>query len=981
VTLTLVLGPANSAKAGEVLGAYASAAHRDALLVVPTAADAEHYDRELAGDGALLGRSLTFNGLITEIARRAGYAAAPLSSLQRERVLRRVIASLPLDALGDSAGTAGFAGAAGRLIAELQRLRVPPQRFAGALRSWAGDDQRRSAYAREVSSLYRAYALELERLGRPDAELYAWRTLNTLRSEPGRWRDTPVFFYGFDDLTPLQHDAIETLSRIAGAQTTVSLTYEPGRSALSARARIAEDLRAIATRVQLLPALQEHYDPSARQALHHVERFLFESDAPRVDPGEAVVLMEAGGERAEAELIAAEVLASLRAGVPAGEIVVVCRSLARSGTLLERVLRRHGIAVHSDRVISLPQTALGRSLLALARCALLDGEQAGAEDLLSYLRAPGLLARLEPIDALQEQIRRRGLVTALQARAASGLSLHELDALARAPDPGAELARQTRRLLAAPHRGPAALLEGGELLDARAAAAVLSALAELEQIGERPSGTELLELLAGLQLRAGAAGHEDAVLIAEPLAIRARRFRVVFVCGLCEGEFPEPGASDPFLSDQRRRELALAGGLALGAGEDALARERYLMYASCSRASERLALSYRSSDEEGNLVLPSPFIADLAELFVERWASRRRRRLLADVVWSAEEAPTARELELTRVASAAAAPDGGAGAPLSGNQVLGEPALRSGTRALGERALRHVRHREIVSGGALETYAACPVKWLVERQLAPGELASESDELVRGSFMHGVLERLIGRLEGPLTPDSLDAAAEILDELVSDPPETLAPGRPLAVRVAILRGIEADLRRYLRHEAAAGCDWVPRALELRFGFEHATGSLPAVVLGSGDQRVLLRGMIDRIDVDPAGTRAIVRDYKSGANRPERAAARWRSEHQLQVALYMIAVRRLLALEPVAGFYQPLTGRDLRARGAYLTGAAVGEAVYATDATDGDALEQLLAEIEDRAVEIAARLARGELTPCPATCSRDGCRHPGICWAG
>jgi len=247
--------------------------------------------------------------------------------------------------------------------------------------------------------------------------------------------------------------------------------------------------------------------------------------------------------------------------------------------------------------------------------------------------------------------------------------------------------------------------------------------------------------------------------------------------------------------------------------------------------------------------------------------------------------------------------------------------------------------------------------------------------------MHGVLERLIGRLEGPLTPDSLDAAAEILDELVSDPPETLAPGRPLAVRVAILRGIEADLRRYLRHEAAAGCDWVPRALELRFGFEHATGSLPAVVLGSGDQRVLLRGMIDRIDVDPAGTRAIVRDYKSGANRPERAAARWRSEHQLQVALYMIAVRRLLALEPVAGFYQPLTGRDLRARGAYLTGAAVGEAVYATDATDGDALEQLLAEIEDRAVEIAARLARGELTPCPATCSRDGCRHPGICWAG
>src|SRR5208283_1248659 len=98
--------------------------------------------------------------------------------------------------------------------------------------------------------------------------------------------------------------------------------------------------------------------------------------------------------------------------------------------------------------------------------------------------------------------------------------------------------------------------------------------------------------------------HEDGVLIAEPLAVRARRFRVVLVCGLCEGEFAELGGIDPFLSDERRRELALHAGLALGASEDALARERHLMYASCSRARERLVLSYRSSDEEGNIVLP-----------------------------------------------------------------------------------------------------------------------------------------------------------------------------------------------------------------------------------------------------------------------------------------------------------------------------------------------------------------------------------------
>ena len=61
--LTLVLGPANSAKAGEVLGAYAAAAHRGALLVVPTAADAAYYGREVAGRGSVLGSVITFAGL------------------------------------------------------------------------------------------------------------------------------------------------------------------------------------------------------------------------------------------------------------------------------------------------------------------------------------------------------------------------------------------------------------------------------------------------------------------------------------------------------------------------------------------------------------------------------------------------------------------------------------------------------------------------------------------------------------------------------------------------------------------------------------------------------------------------------------------------------------------------------------------------------------------------------------------------------
>ncbi len=138
-------------------------------------------------------------------------------------------------------------------------------------------------------------------------------------------------------------------------------------------------------------------------------------------------------------------------------------------------------------------------------------------------------------------------------------------------------------------------------------------------------------------------------------------------------------------------------------------------------------------------------------------------------------------------------------------------------------------------------------------------------------------------------------------------------------------------------------------------------------------------MIDRVDVDPgSGRQAIVRDYKSGARRDEWQGARWRTDSQLQVALYMLAVRQLMGLEPVAGLYQPLGGNDLRGRGVYLRDAGVGDRLVATDAREPAELDDELHDASARAVELTHRLRTGALEPCPQTCSRQGCAYPGIC---
>jgi RecB family exonuclease len=347
----------------------------------------------------------------------------------------------------------------------------------------------------------------------------------------------------------------------------------------------------------------------------------------------------------------------------------------------------------------------------------------------------------------------------------------------------------------------------------------------------------------------------------------------------------------------------------------------------------------------------------------EGWPERRRRRLLPDVVWDEATAPTERERARAHAA---------ARAPLTGDEP--EP-----VRVLSPAALAHVRHVRVVSAGALEKYSDCPVRWLVESELQPAPLAPDPEPIVRGNLIHTVLERLIAELEGPVTTAALERAETLLTRLMAELAPSvggqLGAGEPAVVRAGALRAIEADLRRYLVHEARSGCAWRPFGLELRFGFDE--GETPPLALGDAEDPVLVRGFIDRIDVDGDG-HALVRDYKSGRGRPDQPVARWTVDRRLQVALYMLVARDLLGLDVVAGIYQPLRGEDLRARGVFVKESMLGRAVHERDGRSVEEVDEELADAAARAVELAARLRSGRLTPCPSTCSRDGCAYPSVC---
>ncbi len=954
--LTLITGPANAAKAGEVFARLRAVVARDPVLVVPTAGDAGHYARELASAGVVFGAEVwTFGRLMADIARLCGVSSRPLGRLARSRVVAACVGDVRLQALASSARGPGFRVALADLFSELGRSLAGPGRFAAAVRAW----DEAPAHVGELASLYSAYHRRLEALGLVDADGLTRAALDGLRADSARWPGRPLFFYGFDEFTRAQLDAVETLMRVA--DVCVALQYEPGRAALAGSAGTVELLKPLAREHVVLEARSEHYAESARGALHALERGLFEDlVARRVPPNGAVRLLETGGERAEAELVGASVLELWRDGMAFEDVAVLVRG-DQATELTAQVFADYGVPVARERRAPLATTRLGSGLLAYARAALGTGS---AQDVVTWLRTPGKLAEPDAADRLEAAVLRNEARTAAESRRlwerGGGRPLLELDALASAEGAAAFLSvlhAEAEAIWTAPHVRRGAVLTPEAEADARAAAALRGAVGELTRLAEADealAGTpgELLEALAAVEVREGPGAAEGApgVLLADPKDIRARRFRAVFVCGLQDGEFPLRPQPEPFLDDEARRALATASGLVLPWHEDRLARERLLFYAAVSRPEEALFLSFRTSDEEGGPLQESPFVDDVRALFTEELWTGRGRRLLAEVTWPPAEAPTPHELRRAQAFVEQRSDPAPLAAPSS-------PAV-----------LAALAGRDRESARGLEAFAACGVRWVVEQLLRPDAVDPDPEPMRRGSLIHAVLERTLRGLKARtgsarVTPSTVDAALREMHDAIVEV-GTLSGGGARARAAA--RALEVDLERYLRHEAECGAGYEPERLEWGFGGDH--DEAPALEL----EGVAVSGRVDRIDIGPAG--AVVTDYKG---KTVHAGARWAEDGRLQAALYALAVRERLGLDVAGALYQPIGRSDQRPRGLvrddvpgrYVNGDVVDEEAFAAGLEDARAV----------AVRAAAELRAGNVRPCPERCGWGGvCSYPGIC---
>ncbi len=456
---------------------------------------------------------------------------------------------------------------------------------------------------------------------------------------------------------------------------------------------------------------------------------------------------------------------------------------------------------------------------------------------------------------------------------------------------------------------------------------VLAVLAELEPLAPvgpvdltmvqqviRPRLTELTVLP---DARPG-----GAVFVAPIDLARGLEFEVVFVPGLAEKVFPARVIEDPLLPDEARKTLGDLATL-----DSRVANERLALRLAVGAASRSVALSWPRIDlENARPRVPSFYGLEAMRAAEGRLPGFDELRNRAEVGgharlgWPAPERPEDAiddtEYDLAVLANVKGAdPDASRGAAhylLQANHHL-KRALQARARRWLAALARHQMGARAFSPTALENFAACPYRFLLQavHRLQPREEAEALetiDPLTRGSLFHEVQFEVLTALRDaghlPLDPRNLEIAIGMLDQAVvrvaAEYEDRLAPAIPRvwADGVSAIRG---DLREWLRRSTEEAHGWVPHRFEWSFGLSDrarptadvSSVEEPVEILGGAK----VRGSVDLIERRSDDTLRVT-DHKTGKARVPEGAVIWGGQ-ALQPVLYALAAEARLG-GPVEG---------------------------------------------------------------------------------
>ena len=411
----------------------------------------------------------------------------------------------------------------------------------------------------------------------------------------------------------------------------------------------------------------------------------------------------------------------------------------------------------------------------------------------------------------------------------------------------------------------------------------------------------------------------------------------LFLIGLIENSFPTTRADDCLFSESERRDF-ISRGVALRHRSEHHADEMLLFYSVVTRARQSLTLSYPAVNSKGQPVFPSPYVTALKSLFTSESLKQTLEGQLNPVP-TLDRAITATDLRLSAMTQARE------GHPELFRAILEIDSLRKrafNTLAACDVASHRFQERGFTkfegrlelpqnlqglrqrfgaqhqfSATEFESYARCPFQFWLSTVLRVGAVEAPeegTDYAARGTLLHEVLAKLL--IEGTLAdPDALkDRFCELVDlQLDRHVPATELQRALIKIeRLILTKWSDAFAEQQIEYDQRV--DEVIKetqslAPEIPFGrlpeVTSATVDVhPAIEFGHGNDRVSLRGRIDRVDVGSYDGHPayVVIDYKTG-QRPSLKNDDLISGRSIQLALYVLAVKRLGLVTPDAVPYQ------------------------------------------------------------------------------
>ncbi len=460
-------------------------------------------------------------------------------------------------------------------------------------------------------------------------------------------------------------------------------------------------------------------------------------------------------------------------------------------------------------------------------------------------------------------------------------------------------------------------------------------------VGERMSVRDWLPILeAGLaNLTVGVIPPAlDEVLVGAIDRARNPSLKYALILGVNESVFPSPPPAPVILTIADRDELERQNARLGPNVFDQICRERFLGYIACTRANEKLTVTFARQSTDGKTMNPSSFVAHLQTLFpaLKEDDFHPASQSSSDAVHLCELVSPLLKLQNEPAVSPNPAGAADQSDRLNWEKLLTLPSLAPLVATLRELPGlgRDAQISPELAGrlygpvlrssvSRLEEFAQCPFRFFIQSGLHAGERKLfELDARERGSFQHEVLMTFHNQVtaEGKHWRDL--TAAEARERI-----GTIAAGLTAGYREGLLdetartRFEARMLTEPLQDFVGTLVNWMhgqyefdPAKAEFGFGFHDSAAPAWAIELGGGSQ-LALRGRIDRIDVYHDGDRAlaVVMDYKSSQRKLEPLLM----EHgiQLQLPAYLAAIRTwppeilsAKSISPAGMFYVNLAGK-------------------------------------------------------------------------